>query len=65
MKRGTRRRQRRTTTRRGRKRGARQRGGFLPALIPLLALASKVAATGALSGAAGFGVKKALEKISK
>ena len=64
MRRGRRRRQKRPRT--GRKRRTRQRGGFLPlALLPLLAMAGKVAATGALSGAAGFGVKKALEKISK
>ena len=64
MRRGRRRRQKRPRTGRKRRRG--QRGGFLPlALLPLLAMAGKVAATGALSGAAGFGVKKALEKISK
>ena len=66
MRRGKQRRRRTRTPRRGRKRRSGQKGGFLPlALIPLLAMAGKVAATGALSGAAGFGVKKALEKITK
>ena len=57
---------RRRTPLRGRKRRRRdQTGGFLPALIPLLALAGKAVALGALSGAAGFGVKKALAAASK
>ena len=42
-----------------------QTGGFLPALIPLLALAGKTVAMGALGGAAGFGAKKALERATK
>ena len=40
-------------------------GGILPALIPLLALAGKAAAAGAVSGAASYGAKKALEKVTK
>ena len=62
----TRRTNRRRTPLRGRKRRRRdQTGGFLPALIPLLALAGKAVALGAMSGAAGFGVKKALAAASK
>ena len=61
-----RRRNRRRTPLRGRKQRRRdQMGGFLPALIPLLALAGKAVALGAMSGAAGFGVKKALAAASK
>ena len=56
---------RRRTPPRGRRRGYDQTGGFLPALIPLLALAGKAVAMGALGGAAGFGAKKALERASK
>ena len=56
---------RRRTPLRGRRRGYDQTDGFLPALIPLLALAGKAVAMGALSGAAGFGAKKALEKATK
>ena len=48
-----------------RKRWRGQEGGFLPALIPLLALAGKAIALGAVSGAAGFGAKKALEAATK
>ena len=60
----TRRPNRRRTPLRGRKWPRRdQTGGFLPALIPLLALAGKAVALGAMSGAAGFGVKKALAAI--
>ena len=60
----TRRTNRRRAPLRGRKRRRRdQSGGFLPALIPLLALAGKAVALGAMSGAAGFGVKKALGAI--
>lgn len=49
------------------KRGRRaQKGGILPfALLPLLALAGKAAAAGAVSGAAGYGAKKALEAASR
>ena len=57
---------RRRTPLRGRtRRRGDQMGGFLPALIPLLALAGKAVALGAMSGAAGFGVKKALAAASK
>ena len=56
---------RRTQPRVRRRRRRDQTGGFLPALIPLLALAGKAVAMGALSGAAGFGVKKALAAASK
>ena len=56
---------RRRTPRRVRRRRRVQTGGFLPALIPLLALAGKAAALGALGGAAGFGVKKALAAATK
>ena len=40
-----------------------QRGGFFPllALIPAAIAAGKAAALGAVSGAAGYGIKKALE----
>ena len=56
---GTRQRQ----TQRVSKRRRGQQGGILPfALLPLLALAGKAAAAGAISGAAGYGVKKALDK---
>lgn len=49
-----------------RKQRRRQKGGILPlALLPLLALAGKAAATGAIAGAAGYGAKKALEKATK
>ena len=55
-------RRKRTTKRRKR----RQAGGVLPlALIPLLALAGKAAASGAIAGAAGYGVKKGLEAATK
>ena len=39
-------------------------GGFLPFLIPALIAGAKALALGAASGAAGYGAKKALEKIS-
>ena len=47
---------RRRVTKRG------QRGGFFPllALIPAAIAAGKAAALGAVSGAAGYGIKKAL-----
>ena len=35
-----------------------QRGGILPFLIPSAILAAKAAGTGAISGAAGYGVQK-------
>lgn len=58
---------RRTRTKRTtRKRKRKQAGGVLPlALIPLLALAGKAAASGAIAGAAGYGVKKGLEAATK
>ena len=60
MRRRTRR--KRTIKRKKRK----QAGGVLPlALIPLLALAGKAAASGAIAGAAGYGVKKGLEAATK
>ena len=57
-----RRRGRRTVRRvRSKKRGG-QRGGFFPllALIPAAIAAGKAATLGAVSGAAGYGIKKAL-----
>jgi len=39
-------------------------GGFLPFLIPILLAAGKAIASGALAGAAGYGVKKVLDKVS-
>ena len=39
-------------------------GGFLPFLIPALIAGAKALALGAASGAAGWGVKKALDKVS-
>ena len=57
-------RKQRTIKKRKRRRG--QSGGILPlALIPLLALAGKAAASGAIAGAAGYGVKKGLEAATK
>ena len=52
---------RRRVTKRG------QRGGFFPllALIPAAIAAGKAAALGAVSGAAGYGIKKALEGKKK
>ena len=58
-----RRRGRRTVRRRVRSKTKRgQRGGFFPllALIPAAIAAGKAAALGAVSGAAGYGIKKAL-----
>ena len=56
--------QRASTKKRKRRRG--QSGGILPiALIPLLALAGKATASGAIAGAAGYGVKKGLEAATK
>ena len=61
---GKRRTRKRQTRRVGTKRRRGQQGGILPfALLPLLALAGKAAAAGAVSGAAGYGAKKALEKL--
>ena len=48
--------------RRGKRPQRGQRGGFFPllALIPAAIAAGKAAALGAVSGAAGYGIKKAL-----
>ena len=53
--------------RRGRRRRRRrqQRGGILPFLIPLAIAGAKAAAVGAVSGAAGYGVKKGLEAATR
>ena len=50
--------------RRGRRR-RRQRGGILPFLVPLALAAGKAIAAGAVSGAAGYGVKKGLEAATR
>ena len=52
----------RRTVRRVRSKQRGQRGGFFPllALIPAAIAAGKAAALGAVSGAAGYGIKKAL-----
>ena len=42
-----------------------QRGGILPFLIPLGIAAAKAIAAGAVSGAAGYGVKKGLEAATR
>ena len=42
-----------------------QRGGILPFLIPLGIAAAKAIAAGAVSGAAGWGAKKALEAATR
>ena len=51
--------------RRGRKRRHYQRGGILPFLIPLGIAAAKAIAAGAVSGAAGYGVKKGLDAATR
>lgn len=62
MVRGTKKGKRQRNKPRTRKRRRGQKGGILPlAILPLLALAGKAAAAGAISGAAGYGVKKGLE----
>ena len=49
-----------------RKRRRKQRGGILPAfLIPAAIALVKAAAAGAVSGAAGYGTKKALEAVTR
>ena len=58
-----RRRRRRTSYRRRRRHY--QRGGILPFLIPLAIAGAKAAAAGAVSGAAGYGVKKGLEAATR
>lgn len=42
-----------------------QTGGLFPLLIPALIAAGKAIAAGAVSGAAGYGVKKALDAATK
>ena len=51
--------------RRRRRRRRQQRGGILPFLIPLAIAGAKAAAAGAVSGAAGYGVKKGLEAATR
>ena len=52
--------------RRGRRRRRRrQRGGILPFLIPLVIAGAKAIAAGAVSGAAGYGVKKGLDAATR
>ena len=51
--------------RRGRRRRRQQRGGILPFLIPLLVAGGKAIAAGAVSGAAGYGVKKGLDAATR
>ena len=51
--------------RRRRRRRHYQRGGILPFLIPLLVAGGKAIAAGAVSGAAGYGVKKGLEAATR
>ena len=51
--------------RRGRRRRRRQRGGILPFLLPLVIAGGKAIAAGAVSGAAGHGVKKGLEAATR
>ena len=55
-------------TRRGRRRRRQrrqQRGGILPFLIPLAIAGAKAIAAGAVSGAAGYGVKKGLDAATR
>ena len=52
--------------RRGRRRRRRrQRGGILPFLVPLALATGKAIAAGAVSGAAGYGVKKGLDAATR
>ena len=49
-----------------RKRRRKQRGGIFPALlIPAAIAAAKAAAAGAISGAAGYGAKKAIQAATR
>ena len=48
-----------------RKRRRKQRGGILPFLIPLLVAGGKAIAAGAVSGAAGYGAKKAIQAATR
>ena len=50
---------------RRRRRRRRQRGGILPFLVPLALAAGKAIAAGAVSGTAGYGVKKGLEAATR
>ena len=54
----------RSSTARGRLRARRGRLFPLLALIPAAIAAAKIAAGGALAGAAGYGTKKILEKVT-
>ena len=51
--------------RRRRRRRSWQQGGILPFLVPLLIAGGKAIAAGAVSGAAGYGVKKGLEAATR
>ena len=51
--------------RRRRQRRSWQQGGILPFLVPLLIAGGKAIAAGAVSGAAGYGVKKGLEAATR
>ena len=48
-----------------RKRRRKQRGGILPFLIPAAVALGKAAALGAVSGAAGYGVKKGIQAATR
>ncbi len=65
QKRVKRKRQVTSRRRKGSRRLKRQKGGLFPLLIPALIAAGKAIAAGAVSGAAGYGVKKALDKATK
>ena len=51
--------------RRRRRRRRRQRGGILPFLVPLALAAGKAIAAEAVSGAAGYGVKRGLDAATR
>ena len=51
--------------RRRRRRRSWQQGGILPFLVPLLIAGGKAIAAGAVSGAAGYGVKKGLDAATR
>ena len=50
---------------RRRKRRRKQRGGILPFLIPAAIVLGKAAVTGAVSGTAGYGAKKAIQAATR
>ena len=50
---------------RRRKRRRKQRGGILPFLIPAAIALGKATVTGAVSGAAGYGAKKAIQAATR